>query len=404
VAWAWDGFPGNFDVRTSMHPTASPDQYSSTISGFGSFVDRVHALTGERSAAAVTAGVPVPTFHWHSRLYRIAALVRPGPLTWNTASYMTPDQLVPQYVARVAELVSLGLVVSIQDHAHTGTNPTIPAAALSNPLIDIGDPALAGAGNQKLRDSIQLYDAICAAFPGGSHNVWIGLPNESHATERTTAYDDWVWWWMMRLEGKGFGGIVSAPLPNFAGSLGVLAAGGIDSLVSRLEASGVRPPAWEHHNYGRNSDTNAVYTWAELDAHLTACRNGIPGSGRKHAVWMAEYGQATPVGTGAAGPDAWNREGVLITATSTYGQALGVKHRHTCPTVWALADNSFDVSYSLTRGQSNKLDETGPDPNTNGTPVGVFPWHQVNTPALLTEWGSDLGKAHADIAQQIWTG
>jgi hypothetical protein len=424
VAWAWEKFPGDFQVHADIWPgdtnvssgnevfpggtvSPAPDQFAAGANagtgGFAALPDRVYAMTGVRSPDAIAKGIAAPVDHWHNQLYRVAALPRPGPLTWNTANYMTPGSTIPQYVARARELVDLGLTVSVQNHALTGSDPVLPAALIANPTLDPLDPALAAPTFDNLRDSLQLIDALCDEFTAADA-LWIGLPNEAYASARSVNYDDFVVTLVRRCRANGWTGIVTVPTGQFAGDLAGLATGAYDSLAARLEAAFAADNlVWEWHNYGRNAATGTVYTYAAVDSHLTACRNGVPGSGRRYAVWMAEYGQATPVGTGAAGPDAWNREAVLIMATATYGQALGDKHRHICPTWWATGDNSFDSSYALTYGAANKGNEAGPDPNNTGAQPGTYPWWDVTTAPLRDEWLTPGGRAHWDLSHTIWT-
>lgn len=435
VAWAWERMPGDFTLLVDVFPgdtnvIASQEVFpGGTVSGgltwsqadlsFVSLPDRAYALTGQRSAAAISAGIAAPADHWHSPIYRVCAFPRPAMPTWNGAEYMTPTRLIPQYVSRARELVDLGLIVSVQDHALTGADPVMPAAAVANPSIDPDDPAFGAVypvpydrwgtqptGAQRLRDSLKFYDAMVTEFTG-DENLWIGLPNEFYTGGRTTASDDVIVTMVRRIRAQGWTGIISIPTGRFAGDLAGLSRGEYDTLMTRLESHGVGGNlVWEWHNYGANyptpgSGANEVYTYAAADAQLTACRNGVPGSGRKYAVWMAEYGQATPVGTGAAGNDAWNREAVTIMATDTYGQALAVKHAHICATWWGLGDNSFDWSYSLTYGAANKGNENGPDPNTTGANPGTYPWWDVTTTALRDEWLTPGGRAHWDLAHDV---
>lgn len=419
VVWAWDGCPGNFQVHADIwpgdanlvgstevfpggHPTAAPDQYAQGLGGgsggFTSIIDHVYALTGERSPAAIAAGVPVPTKPWRTPLYRVAALTRPGPLTWNNATDVTPAHTIPQYVARARELLTLGMrAVSVQHHGMTGTNPVLPAALIANPTLPITDPALAGSTYDTLRDVLALIDALCAEF-SASDGIWVSLPNEFQGAARSAAYDDCVVTLMARVRANGFTGICTFPLAEFAGDLGGLATGGYDTLRARLQAAGLGDNwAVEWHNYGKNTTTGLMATYAEVDAQLTAARDA------GWAVWMAEYGQATPTGTGFGTPDAWQREAVAIMATDTYGPPLAVKHAHICATWWILTgDSPFDRSYAVTKGPANKTNEAGPDPHASGTGLGTYGWMDVTTQELEDEWCTEGGKAHRRVAHDIW--
>ena len=355
--------------------------------------DRVYALTGVRSADAIAKGIPAPTDHWHSGLYRMVCFLRSGSLTWETGQ--VADTVVPEYIERAQELVALGLTVAVEDHDMTGTNPVLPAGLIADPMI-----AVTGVTDGPIRDLLKLIDAFAVAFPGANNNAWFCLPNEPYTTGRSTDYDNFVVTLCRRLRGKGFGGIISIPLARFSQDLRVLGEGGYNSLITALATThSISGFCWEWHQYGQrwtSAGVSTVGTYAEWDADLAACRT----NGR--AVWMAEYGQATPVGTGVTGNDAAEREAVLIMATSTYGQALGAKHKHICPTWWALADHTFDRSYSLTYGAANKGNQTGPDPNTTGASKGTYPPWDVTTAALRDEWLTPGGRAHWDLAHDIF--
>lgn len=419
VAWAWDGLPGNFQVHTDIwpgdanlvgatevfpggHVTASPDQYAQGLNsgsgGFTSLPDRVYALTGARSTGAIAAGIAAPADHWHARVYRVAALCRPkSGITWNTASDVTAAHTIPQYVARARELVDLGLVVSVQHHGLTGSDIELPAALVANPSLATTDSSLAGSTFDHLRDALDLLDALCDEF-AAEDDFWLGLPNEPHSVGvADTKYRNLVKVFVARARANLFGGIIVVPLAEFCGDLGGLATGAYDTLFDELDTAGIgHNLVVEWHQYGKNTTTDTVATYAETDAQLTTIR-----AGGRYAVWMSEYGQATPVGTGSAGPDAWNREAVLIMATDTYGEPLGRKHRHICPTWWALADGNFDRSYSVTYGPANKGNESGADPHAFPE-LGTYPWWDVTSEALAAEWLTPGGQAHWDLAHSIW--
>jgi hypothetical protein len=411
VAWSHEGYPtytlspdiwpgdtnlvGALEVFPGGHINGGRWWSNETNPPSGNWADvpdRVYALTGVRSASAIAKGIQAPSDHWHSRLYRMVTHLRSGPYTWEAGK--TADQTVPQYIARIQELVAMLLVVAVEDHDMTGTNPVLPAGLVTDPML-----AVASVADGPIRDLLKLIDAFAAAFPGASSNAWFCLPNEPFNTGRSTDYDNFVVTLCRRLRGKGFGGIISIPLARYSQDLRVLGEGGYNSLISTLTSFGVGNFVWEWHNYGQrwtSAGVSTIGTYAEWDADLTACRS----NGR--AVWMAEYGQATPVGTGVTGNDAAERAAVLIMATSTYGQPLGQKHKHICPTWWALADHTFDRSYSLTYGAANKGNENGPDPNVTGASHGTYPPWDVTSAALRDEWLTPGGRAHWDLAHQIF--
>lgn len=439
VAWAWERFPGaetvggGFKVYSDIWPgdaniasghevfpggTISPgihwDQANST---WVYLPDRVYAAIGHRSSDAVTAGIVNVDDHWHCKLHRIPAFLAPGIYTWNTATWMTAAKTIPQYIQRVDELERLGMVVSIEDHTYTDpakANPTMPASVVSNPTLASSDASLTGLTD--IKNTLDFYDALCTAFPGATRNIWIGLPNESHTTVRTTTYDDWVVTLIRRIRAKGFTGIISVPSALWAGDLAGIARGNYDTLMDRLETNGVGYNlVWEWHNYGARyatagSSTATTGSYAEVDLDLTKCRNGVDGSLRRYAIWMAEYGSALPDSNSATGNVTREKQGVDIISSDTYGSKLGVKHKHICPTWWSTGDNSFNWAYPLCYGQTNKGNESGagPAPHSSGdgttTFSGTYPWWDITTNALRDEWLTVRGRQHWDLAHLIWQG
>ncbi len=434
IAWAYDRYPGNFKLYSDVWPgdtnvlngaevfpggTISSGNYWSSAPidavspdpqvgqpNIVTLPDRVYAMTGQRSAAAIAHGIATPTDHWHCGIYRVNAHLRNGPpperfgpITWNGAPTLTAADTAPQYVDRVQELIDLGLIACPEFHDRTAVvgqpDFTVPSGLLADPML-----AVTSLSDDYVKDACVFYDALCAAF-SASDSVWIGLPNEFCQTGRTTAYDDVIVTLVRRIRGNGFQGIITLPLPRWAGDLAALARGDLETLVDRLAThSADHNIVWEWHNYGDRYDsggTQSVGTWAQVDADIAACRNGVPGTGRKHAVWMSEYGQPLPIGSGL--PHA--ADGVRLMATDEDGPALGAKWPHLCPTWWSTADNSFDVSYALTYGAANKGNEAGPDPNSTGTNPGTYPWWDVTTPELADEWLTEGGRAHWDLAKTI---
>lgn len=399
VAWAYEGFPP-YTLSTDNHPTGfapagghlnAGRYWNHELNTWVDLPDRAYAFTGVMSAEAVTRGIVKPADHWHAPLFRMNCLLRSGALTWQAG--ITKTQTIPEYVARVQELVALGFTVAVEPYDLTQTNPTLPAGLVSNPML-----AASSLADGAIRDAVEFYDALCTAFPGGSHNVWIGLPNESHTVgPASTNYRDMIVTLARRIRGKGFTGLITLPLAYWSQDLGGLAAGDYDTLSATLAGHSVGPWAWEFHNYGKRwvGGSASTYTWAQMDDDLAACL----ADGR--AVWMAEYGEATPVGTGTTGDDAADRRGVDIVARSTFGEALAVKYPHTCATWWALADHTFRRGYSPTYGPQNKGNPTGPDPHDAGGAQGtVAPWDINGSPESL-EWLTPGGAAHWQVAHSL---
>lgn len=404
VAWTMEGFP-QFTLSTDIWPGQANlfsgnrmfpgghinggRYWSNELNTWADLPDRVYALTGVRSADAITLGIAQPTDHWHSRLYRMVCYLRSGALTWEAG--VVADTTVPEYVARARELVDLGLVVAVEDHGFTAADATLPSGLVSDPMLAVGSVT-----DGPVRDTLKLIDAFAAEFPGGSENVWFCLPNEPYTVAATdTRYRDFVKTLAVRLRGKGFTGLLSIPLAHYGQDLHGLAIGSYNTLINELNALNVGPFVWEFHNYGKrwNAGASTIYTYAEMDSDLAQCQ----ANGR--AVWMGEYGQGVPLGSTATGSATADREGVLITATNTYGEALGLKYPHICPAWWAIADHTFDRTYSLTYGAANLGNEAGPNPNTTGAPnKGTFPMWDVDG---VQDWLTPGGQAHWDLAHLI---
>lgn len=435
AGWAWDRYPGaqtvggferyndiwpgdaNIDAGHEVFPggTISAGVYYDWSTSLWKYLpDRVYAVTGHRSADAIAAGIVNVDDHWHCKLYRVNALLRHGAMTWNVATWMDSTDTISQYVNEVDKLEKLGMVVVIEDHDYAATNPVMPASVVSNPTIAVTDASLTG--NTAVIDTLKFYDALCAAFPGASRNIWIGLPNEAHNTVRDTTYDDWIVTLIRRIRAKGFTGIITVPSAIWAGDLAGIARGDYDTLMDRLESNGVGYNlVWEWHNYGARYGTSGstsatTGTYAEVDLDLTKCRNGVDGSGRKYAIWMAEYGSALPDSNSATGNVTREKQGVDIISSDTYGSKLGVRHKHICPTWWSTGDNTFNWAYPLCYGQTNKGNESGAGPaphsSGNGTTTfsGTYPWWDVTTNALRDEWLTVRGRQHWDLAHLIWQG
>jgi hypothetical protein len=433
AGWAWERYPGspNFERYSDIWPgdanivsgneifpggTVGPGVYWDQANlVWVNLPDRVYALTGHRSQEAIAANILNVDDHWHCRLYRIPALLKHGAMTWTTATWMDSSDTIPQYIDQVDKLERLGLVVSIEDHEIFGTDPTMPASVVANPVLDPNDSSLTG--NTSIIDMLKFYDALCLAFPGATRNIWIGLPNETHTTGRTTIYDDWIVTLVKRIRAKGFTGILSLPSGRWAGELANIGRGEYDTLMDRLESHGVGYNlVWEWHNYGARyatpgSGAATDGSYADVDLDLTKCRNGVDGSLRKYAIWMAEYGSALPDSNSATGNPARERLGVDLMTTTIYGSTpLGLKHKHICPAWWSTGSNTFNWDNPLCYGQTNKGNEspTGPSPHFagNGTTTfsGTYPWWDVTTSALRDEWLTVRGRRHWDLAHLIWQG
>ena len=432
AGWAWDRYPGlpNYERYSDIWPgdanivsgneifpggtISAGVYYDHSTSNWVYVTDRVYATTGHRSDDAVALGIQPSEDHWHCKLYRVAAVLRHGDLSWSDGTWMTGADTIPQYVEEVDKLERLGMVVAIEMHDIFGTNPTMPASLVSNPELASSDGSLTGLTD--IINMLDFYDALCAAFPGAARNIWIGLPNESHTTARNTTYDDWVVTLIRRIRANGYTGIITVPCAIWAGDLAGIARGDYDTLMDRLESYGVGDNlVWEWHNYGARYGTSGstsatTGTHAEVDLDLTKCRNGVDGSERKYAIWLAEYGAPLPDSLSATGNAARERQGVDIISSDTYGDPLGISHKHICPTWWGTGDSTFHWGYALCYGGTNKGNEstTGPDPHSSGngttTFSGTFPWWDVTTTALRDEWLTVRGRQHWDLAHLIWTG
>jgi Cellulase (glycosyl hydrolase family 5) len=433
AGWAWDRYPGvqttggsylrysdvwpgdaNIDDGHEVFPggTMGPGVYfDQSVELWDYLPDRVYAVTGQRSDDAVQLGIQPSEDHWHCKIYRVCAVLRHGDLSWSDGTWMDSSDTIYQYVDQVDKLERLGLVVGIENHTEMGTNPTMPSSVVSNPTLTYNDPSLTG--NTAVIDTLKFYDALCTAFPGAARNIWIGLPNETHTGIRNTTYDDWVVTLVRRIRAKGFTGILVIPTALWAGDLSNLAAGGYDTLMDRLESYDVGYNiVFEWHNYGAKytaGGSASTYTYAEVDLDLTKVRNGVDGSGRKYALWLSEYGYPLPDALAATGNAAREKEGAKIIASDTYGEPLGIRHKHICPTWWGTGDSTFNWAYPLCYGQTNKGNSSGagPDPHNSGngttTWSGTYPWWDVTTTALRDEWLTPAGRWHWDLAHLIWT-
>ncbi len=421
VAWAQEGYPGNFQLYTdpwpgdaNLAPPTNVEVFPGGLlnggvywsqgsnNGSGAFVelpDRAYALTQVRSEAAKRLGIGEVQSPWCPQfaLYRINAHLVSGPDTWSGTT-LTADDTIPQYVARVQELLALdaGLVVAIENHDQTGTDPTIHPNLVNNPIASLSE---IGTYSATLRDSAAFYDALARAFQGNGHDVWIGLPNEAWTTgyltnlandaTLSTNYRNWVLWYAKRIRAMGFGGILTIPTGRWAGELGPLSRGKYDDLIAELETQGLGPIVWEEHEYGADypegvGAAGVDITHSALVLQLEACRaKGIP-------VWFSEVGKPIPTPGDALSLRA--AIGVEVYLGSTYGTPVAELFPETCAVVWAAADNSFNVKYALTKGEANKANEQAADPNAVGAHPGVYPWWDVTTQALEDEWCTSTGK------------
>lgn len=433
AGWAWDRYPGiqttggshlryndvwpgdaNIHSGHEVFPggTIGPGVYYDQSAALWIYLpDRVYAVTGHRSDDAIQLGIQPVEDHWHCKLYRVAAVLRHGSLSWSDATWMDSSDTIPQYIAQVDALERLGLVVAVEDHTNMGADLTMPAAVVSNPVLPVTDGALTG--NTAVIDTLKFYDALCVAFPGASRNIWIGLPNEVHTGIRGSTYDNWIITLIRRIRAKGFTGIITVPLALWAGDLSNLAVGAYDTLMDTLESYDVGYNlVFEWHNYGAKYSSGgaaSTYTYAEVDLDLTKVRNGVDGSLRKYALWLSEYGHPLPDSLAATGNATREKEGAKIIASSTYGDPLGIVHKHICPTWWGTGDSTFHWGYPLCYGQTNKGNTSGagPDPHNAGdgttTWSGTYPWWDVVSPALRDEWLTQGGRWHWDLAHLIWT-
>lgn len=434
AGWAWDRYPGaqttggsflryndvwpgdaNIVSGHEVFPggTIGPGEYYNHATTQWVYLgDRVYAVTGHRSDDSIALGIQPTEDHWHCKLYRVAAVLRHSALSWSDGTWMDSSDTIPQYMEQIHLLESLGLVVCAEDHTLMGTDTVMPASVIADPLLPVTDASLTG--NTAVIDTLKFYDALCTSFPGASRNIWIGLPNEVYTGIRGTNYDNWVITLVRRIRGKGFSGPLVIPLALWAGDLTNLAAGAYDTLFDTLEAYGVGYNLMvEWHNYGAKYTSGgaaSTYTYAEVDLDLTKVRNGVDGSGRKYALWLSEYGYPLPDSMAATGNAAREQEGAKIIASNTYGEPLGIKHKHICPTWWGTGDSTFSWGYPLCYGQTNKGNTSGagPDPHNSGngttTWSGTYPWWDVTSPTLRDEWLTVYGRNHWDLAHLIWTG
>ena len=128
--------------------------------------------------------------------------------------------------------------------------------------------------------------------------MWIGLPNEAYTLgPANTNYRDLIVTLARRIRGKGFTGPITLPLGYWSMDLQGLAAGDYDTLAGTLNSFNLAPWVWEFHNYGKRfvSGSASMYTYAQMDADLAACQAS------DRAVWMAEHGEATPIGGSTTG-------------------------------------------------------------------------------------------------------
>lgn len=430
----WDGEPnerltdsslvfpgGGITGHTAFSASASEDATNYPGGAILAVPDRVYAMTGNMSAAAIAAGITEPQSSWNTRLARMTCILRRGTpgatQAYSAADNLVADDTVPEYVTNAQALEALGITAVPEHHAMTGTDPVLPAALVADPTLPITDAAFA---NDDIRDTCQFLDAMVAGLnPAQS---WISLPNEPYASGHLIDaggggdYADFVVTLVRRVRSAGWTGIIAVPLAGYCAELGPLALGEYNPLVDRLESNGVAYNlVWDWHNYGAHVHTGAattVYTYAEIDAQLTAVRAGVGAGNRQFAVWMGEYGQPVPnyVGTGSERANEPRiREGVTIMATDTYGEPLALKHPHICPTWWhATGDHYYAHTYSPTYGEANLGDETGPDPipSTNTNP-GRLPFWDVDGrtgPSGTMRWLTPGGRAHWDVAKGIGPG
>jgi hypothetical protein len=400
--WAFEGLPNFADIVDIWpgRPNGTPEQYpgglitsgryfSQTLGNWAQLDDKVWAMTGFVSPAAVTFGIQPRPDHWHNRIYRMNCHLVNGPNTWSGAPTVTAATSIPQFVTRVQELHALGLIVVPEDHDMTGTNPTLPAGLVSNPVL-----ASSSVAAGPIRDMLDFYDALCTAFPGGGSNVWLGLPNEAFGTAgpESTDYVNFIVTMVRRIRAKGFGGIITLPLGRWAGDLAGLARGDYNAIQTTLNGLGVGwSLKWEWHNYGleyhvAGTGTTRPYTWAALDTHLAQCQ----AAGR--LPWMAEYGQAVPTGTGAGGTQ--DATGLLLVAR--HDTPLAIKYPGLNATWWTTADNTFINPGSPSGYYSLTL---GPGQTETTTTDRRFPWWDVDGTNLdqLTVGG----RAHWDVSHAV---
>lgn len=416
--WALDRYPAYRLETGSVHDTPATPWLPGGHINSGEYFDQ-GANGGAGAFVQIPSRVPWYRGRWNMHLYRLPCWLRSTTgITWEGITPALAD-LITGYVAETRKLVDEGLVVSPQHHGFTGTDPTLPAALVSNPSLAATNAAVTShtftaiestylPTGADLSASLQFYDALAAEFAGGDENIWIGLPNEAWASAYSTAYRDWVTVYVRRLRAAGYQGIITFPLPRFAGDLAAYAAGTIDALFDHLNTFGVAfNLVAEMHCYGRDwtGGTSTTYTYAALRSHLQTCRdNGATGWPRP--VWVAEVGEATPIGTSATGDDAADRRGVELLLTDIHGPALAGEFPDTCCTGWSFADGTFDSSYATTYGYLNKGNPAGVDPNDSGVPgntyPGTYPWWDLDPDVPADrEWLTRFGEGMLRVADRI---
>lgn len=395
--WAPNPIPGTLLPGGGV---TAGNVWSPENGGIYNLPDRAYALNGTLSAAAQSKGITAPPDHWHQKIMRVTCQPR------GDGDNPSPPNSIPQYVAKVQQLIDLGFVVMPEIHNQTGANLALPTAFINNPTIATASMG----GDQRTRDAVDFMDAMVAAFgtngtggttPKQKGYVWFDLPNEAWNSVRDANYDDWVVTQVRRIRATGAKNIISIPLPVYCQGLGQIAAGAMDGLRTKLISHGVDYNlAWAWHAYGADwGATNpggqgyvGATGYAQMETHILAARNGSPG-GHKWCIVMGEYGETIPLGASNAGPDAWTRGAIDCLFTNTHGTPLAEKYS-LFPIAWhASGDGVFFKLFKLTYGTP-----IGDNNETSGQGYPVWRIDGTNTNRLTR-----FGTVHWNTSHNIWT-
>lgn len=318
------------------------------------------------------AFVPIPERwteiedNWNQKVIRVCTVSdgdggAPGPITTSA-----------DVIDAVNEALAVsGMYLLIEHHGFTGDDK-LPEGAFNKPT-----PTSWGA--QSWDSAVKFWDEIVQAF-AGNDRVWFNFSNEpGTGTGPTASWTAQAEWWLRRARlFHNATNIVVLDLNDFGQDLDELAAGSYDAWWAGLGALTDNVVlGW--HAYGARA--GQAYTYATMDADLLAVhQKGYP-------IIVGEYGQSSQVGSGNAGPDAWNRVAVECLVTNNLGPALVDKYQLLFLVWIATGDATFWHSYKLTQG---------PTPGVDGLSIPVW---DITAAEANSQYLEPLGQYHWDESQ-----
>lgn len=267
----------------------------------------------------------------------------------NTSGVPTFEELVDGIDPAIERLTKAGLVVILECHDLTGSDPTVGSA-----------------DERRIR---RFWDEMTARYHDNPY-VWFNVFNEPFVSENTSDWAALHEFYVDRIRATGAENIMVADLPYWGQGIDLL---GTDSFADELNDRCNTVFGW--HAYGAIDQRQGSF-----DDHEQAIR---AAKAKDMALIVGEVGVATPTNWGNAGPWHWNLTGFDSVAELGPRYGIGLLWWH------ATGDTAYHSLYALKNDRSGFWTAGN---SGNLTPYGQRFWdisHQVN---------HDLGPFDGDLA------